>query len=287
MNAVNLVPSARASATAPSASSARVEPTRKYVAATRNEATTRSLSALGALEHDHWHAEKRQRSEQRFASAKAQSTSDAVDAEAGRQGCRALNEAHVPVVVRQEHREGGSDLGVRRIDIDPEHLRVRDISDTVLLNPERSACEVVRLGRRCPVVRRRDESENRGVDRPASTASPSTRTIGSRVASPRIARLEVDGRCHEGSACTDKASAPTNTTASADTTVHERNASNTESASDTPTTSAKPMTYVPIRTAVLPRSPSRRAISHAVTATMARAPHRTSVDTGRSITPCP
>ena len=126
MNAVNFVPSARASATAPSASSARVEPTQEVRCGNEERGNDEVVERARALEHDHGHAEKRQRSEQRFASAKAQSTGDAVDAEAGRQSCRVLDEAHVPVVVRQEHREGGSDLGVRRIDIDPEHVRVRD-----------------------------------------------------------------------------------------------------------------------------------------------------------------
>ena len=46
------------------------------------------------------------------------------------------------------------------------------------------------------------------------------------------------------------------------------------------------MTYAPTSTAVLFLSPSRRTISHAVTTTIAKAPHRTSVDTGRSITLC-
>ena len=75
-----------------------------------------------------------------------------------------LRQGDVAVASREQHRGELADLGVRRVDVQAQVDRVRDVSDLVLLVPERRACQVV--GERIAVIRWDEEGKGDAVRDP-------------------------------------------------------------------------------------------------------------------------
>ena len=102
-----------------------------------------------------------ERAEDRGAARKPRPESDPERRDAARAEGEELWKRNEPVAAPEQDRGQDADLGARRVPVEPRVTRTGDVSDSVLLAPERGAGQVVEQG--IEVERGRGEGERHGV----------------------------------------------------------------------------------------------------------------------------